>query len=70
MAVAASGGWVADGINGCDRSETDDVAKFVAADDFVPAKDGSILIVVLDGSEVGDAGAPDIFDVFGVATRG
>lgn len=65
--IAASGCWLTDRVNGCDWSETDDVAQFVAADDFIPAINGSRLVVILDGAQVGDTGAPDIFDVFSVA---
>ncbi len=70
MTIAASGCWLTDGINGCDRSETYNVTEFGAADDFVPAIDGGVLVVVLDGAEVGNSGAPNIFDVFGVAAAG
>ena len=70
LAIAAACCWFADGVDGGDGSESDDVAEFGAADDFVPAIDGGVLVVVLDGAEVGDAGAPDIFDVFGVAAAG
>ena len=70
MAIAASGCWFTDGINGCDRSETYNVTEFGSADDFVPAIDGGVLVVVLDGAEVGNSGAPDIFDIFGVAAAG
>lgn len=70
MAIAASGCWLTDGVNGCDRSETYNVTEFGSADDFIPAIDGGVLVVVLDGAEVGNSGAPDIFDVFGVAAAG
>ena len=70
MAIAASGCWFTDGINGGDGSETYNVTEFGAADDFIPAIHGSILVVVLDGPEVGNSSAPDIFDVFGVAAAG
>lgn len=70
MAIAASGCGFTDRIDSGDRSESDNVTEFGSVYDFVPAIDGSVLVIVLDGAEVGDAGAPDIFDIFGVAAAG
>ena len=70
LAIAASGGGVAYGINGSNGTQANQVAEFIPADDFVPTIDGCVLVVVGDRAQIGDSAPPNILDVFGMAATG